>query len=316
MTNLTHASSPEPPQPRQEAERNFRAQTSTAGPSYNVPIAVEQVVQTLSETKLRFLIQSQLCDNPNFVKTIENFFLVKGKDIIRYHEDTESEDCGESEESELEEFPSDVESENSNDKRERKRREKVILAEDEEVIPKNAICENCKEEFELDRNERGCCVWHLGRKVLNDAEDFWADHDPNCHGDPEIFIDDPDLAEGFLWTCCKKAGDADGCKKTKHKNKHNIVRARVPSPSPVRTSRKRKAERAVAMVNCATCHERYDGNNEEESEGCRFHLGYKKVSNKSEYAESFEWSCCGEVGDNPGCEFREHIPINRGKRQQ
>ncbi|KAH6663349.1 hypothetical protein B0J14DRAFT_609262 [Halenospora varia] len=340
IVDLAHSSSPLPPPSRRKAPSKSQKASSARSATRDVPVAVEKVIQTLSESKLRFLVQSQLRDNPIFVNTIENLYLVKGKNIIRYHEDTESEDRGESEESELGEFSDadeDVESEDADAKAERKRREKVILVEDEEVVPKNAICENCKEEFELDGNERGDCVWHPGHKELNDEEDFWADHDPDCHGDPESFIDDSDFAEGFIWTCCDKAGDADGCKETKHKNKQNIVRARVPSPSPVPTPRKRKAERVTAMVRCATCNHMYDGNDDEEIEGCRFHPGYKKVSDKAEHwcdwdelrhgycecfvddpehAEGFEWSCCGEISDKPGCELQEHTPASGGKRRR
>jgi hypothetical protein len=77
-------------------------------------------------------------------------------------------------------------------------------------------------------------------KTVDYESDFWADHDVNCHGPYEAFEDDPDFAEGFIWECCDKPGDDEGCKSTKHKAKVNVVvpaSASVPVPS-----KKRKAE--------------------------------------------------------------------------
>jgi hypothetical protein len=71
-------------------------------------------------------------------------------------------------------------------------------------------------------------------KTVDYESDFWADHDENCHGPYEAFEDDPDYAEGFIWDCCDKPGDNEGCKATKHKAKMNLV-------APAR-SKKRKVE--------------------------------------------------------------------------
>ena len=77
-------------------------------------------------------------------------------------------------------------------------------------------------------------------KIVDYESDFWADHDVDCHGPYESFEDDPDFAEGFIWDCCDKPGDDEGCKSTKHKAKVNLV---VPTPLPVLApSKKRKTE--------------------------------------------------------------------------
>jgi hypothetical protein len=77
-------------------------------------------------------------------------------------------------------------------------------------------------------------------KMVDYESDFWADHDVRCHGPYEAFKDDPNYAEGFMWECCDKSGDDEGCKSTKHKAKVNLV---VPAPPPVLApSKKRKAE--------------------------------------------------------------------------
>lgn len=71
------------------------------------------------------------------------------------------------------------------------------------------------------------------KEVYHDR-DFWADHDVDCHGPYESFEDDPDMAQGFIWPCCNKFGDDEGCQRT-------MRRAAVNVPtSPM--SNKRKAE--------------------------------------------------------------------------
>lgn len=70
---------------------------------------------------------------------------------------------------------------------------------------------------------------------MNDDDDFWADHDPNCHGEPSSFVDDPDYDEGFAWDCCESQGGAPGCLVTKHKANVNQVVDRSPTPSTLLT---------------------------------------------------------------------------------
>lgn len=70
--------------------------------------------------------------------------------------------------------------------------------------------------------------------------DFWADHDVDCHGDYEDFINDADFAEGFQWSCCDQPGDNEGCKSTKHKAGVNVII--IDEVSGTGASNKRKAE--------------------------------------------------------------------------
>ncbi|KAG9228922.1 hypothetical protein BJ875DRAFT_362651, partial [Amylocarpus encephaloides] len=87
----------------------------------------------------------------------------------------------------------------------------------EELTPIYIKCENCEEEFDVRSNERGDCVWHPGDKELADDSSFWDDHDWQCHGDPNDFVDDAAYDEGFIYSCCEKSGGAEGCKVTRHK---------------------------------------------------------------------------------------------------
>jgi hypothetical protein len=93
----------------------------------------------------------------------------------------------------------------------------------------------------------------LDTKDVYFDDDFWADHDEDCHGTYESFEDDEDFAEGFIWQCCEMRGDEGPCKRTRHKAKLNQVvktpRSKIdfllnpPTTStPVGTSTKRKAE--------------------------------------------------------------------------
>ncbi|CZT06738.1 uncharacterized protein RAG0_18075 [Rhynchosporium agropyri] len=68
-------------------------------------------------------------------------------------------------------------------------------------------------------------------------DDVWADHDDDCHGDPNSFDEDPDFADGFRWSCCETPEDNEGCMNTRHKAAVNVVQLTRPS--------KRKAEEEV-----------------------------------------------------------------------
>ena len=64
------------------------------------------------------------------------------------------------------------------------------------------------------------------KEVDYDA-DFWADHDEDCHGPMDSFGDDPDFAEGYVWSCYENNGDDEGCKSTKHKAAVNMLCSRL-----------------------------------------------------------------------------------------
>lgn len=57
-----------------------------------------------------------------------------------------------------------------------------------------------------------------GEKEFCDDDDFWADHDDDCHGDPySDLMDDSTYEDGYKWSCCDRLGGEEGCKQTKHK---------------------------------------------------------------------------------------------------
>ncbi|KAI9769610.1 MAG: hypothetical protein M1839_003612 [Geoglossum umbratile] len=191
-------------------------------PKPAAPDALKKAIMTLGTELLRKELEFLCQEFPAVIHTLEDRLLVQGKDVVRYHMDTDSEDNANSEESESESSP----------------------AGGEEYTARMATCENCDQEFDVTLNERGDCLWHPGIKTVDYDSDFWADHDVNCHGPYDAFEDDDNYAEGFMWDCCDEPGDDEGCKSTKHKTASNIVVPAPPPPVPA-LSKKRKVEEEV-----------------------------------------------------------------------
>jgi hypothetical protein len=218
-------------------------------PTPNATHALKDALAVLDKKSLLDLLLKIVEDNLIVQRTLENKILVRGKDVVRYHVDTDSEDRGSDEE--------ESDAEESDDERPKYKERQPIAIKDHEATGRIAICLNCNSQFNVTENEKGDCLWHtgilislkyfdsmpssiIGEKELYHDDDYWADHDPNCHGDPESFIDDDDFAEGFQWTCCDQPGDNNGCKSTKHKAAVNIII--VDELPEAMTGRKRKAD--------------------------------------------------------------------------
>lgn len=54
-----------------------------------------------------------------------------------------------------------------------------------------------------------------GDKEADYESDIWCDWDERCHGDIEDQGDA--FPEGFIYSCCEKAGDSEGCRVGRHK---------------------------------------------------------------------------------------------------
>lgn len=127
--------------------------------------ALKGAIKTLSTELLRKELEFLCHEYPAIVQTLEDRLLVQGKDVVRYHVDTESEDDADSEiESEESEPESDGSDKSDLDRKSMKR--KWIAVGDEEYTARMATCENCKEEFDVTLNERGDCEWHPGIVLL------------------------------------------------------------------------------------------------------------------------------------------------------
>ncbi|OJD33773.1 uncharacterized protein BKCO1_2700069 [Diplodia corticola] len=70
-------------------------------------------------------------------------------------------------------------------------------------------CKHCHQEFDLAANTEKSCKTHDG--PLEPIEDEWIDHDERCHGPIESEENYESFPEGFLWECCERPADAEGC---------------------------------------------------------------------------------------------------------
>jgi hypothetical protein len=104
------------------------------------PVALKKAIMSLSAELLRNELEFLCQEFPAVIHTLEDRLLVQGKDVVRYHIDTDSEDNANSEGSESESSP----------------------AGGEEYTARMATCENCNQEFDVALNERGDCLWHPG----------------------------------------------------------------------------------------------------------------------------------------------------------
>jgi hypothetical protein len=54
----------------------------------------------------------------------------------------------------------------------------------------------------------------LGIREADYESHIWADHDERCHGRIDDLKDE--FPEGFIWECCEKGGDEEGCEVDMH----------------------------------------------------------------------------------------------------
>lgn len=52
---------------------------------------------------------------------------------------------------------------------------------------------------------------------VDDEDDFWADHDENCHGEIDTEDMRKEYPEGFRWSCRQELGDKEGCHTGPHR---------------------------------------------------------------------------------------------------
>ncbi|KAF2717534.1 hypothetical protein K431DRAFT_288492 [Polychaeton citri CBS 116435] len=89
-------------------------------------------------------------------------------------------------------------------------------------------CKNCHETYDVEENEMGVCRYHPLEQEVDDESDVWADHDPDCHGDPSdpSLMEDPTYADGYIMSCCEKAPYQPGCVISRHKPNTNSQQAK------------------------------------------------------------------------------------------
>ncbi|KUJ12173.1 uncharacterized protein LY89DRAFT_722537 [Mollisia scopiformis] len=311
--------------PKKTSTRRTRAAPKPT-PKPIMSEALKDAIDTLPQEKLRKYVK-QYCESMTDLReALEKEFLVQGKDIVRYHADTDSEDAEDDETSSHTEKGSDSEEDLSRNRK----KLKPIAIRDEEYGPRMAKCQHCNEDFDVTYNDKGDCIWHPGSKEVDYEADIWADHDPRCHGNYSDFKDDAGMAEGFIWDCCDKDGDDEGCKSTKHKAAINIT-----VKEPPKRDQKRKAEETLRktrqMARCQRCHTRFDIY-DNKRKACLHHPGTKEPTdeddfwcdhdegiggaimtlvNEPDYEDGFVWSCCEKAIREDGCKRGNHMIVKK-----
>jgi hypothetical protein len=64
-------------------------------------------------------------------------------------------------------------------------------------------------------NDRKVCKYHPG-EMDRDGEFFSDFFD---YGDRDSDADPSNFPEGYIWECCDKKGDEEGCKKCRHRDR-------------------------------------------------------------------------------------------------
>jgi hypothetical protein len=117
-----------------------------------VPQALLDAFHELDESDLRLELKNICEEYPEVNTFLQGRLLVRGKDVVRYHANVESEDEG---------FPSESENETSEGSEEIIDKGGVVIS-DEDFTARTVKCENCNERFDVTENERGDCLWHSG----------------------------------------------------------------------------------------------------------------------------------------------------------
>ncbi|KAL3420541.1 hypothetical protein PVAG01_06986 [Phlyctema vagabunda] len=156
--------------------------------------ALDRALSTMTAERLRAMLTELYKENDACKSFLMKRLLVQRHEMIPYHADSESEDKEQPSEEE-EEVENEADDDDDNDEvpagtgRKRKASPGPL---DRTLGSRYAICQNCSVEFDVTSNYKGSCNWHPGRKVVNDDDDFWADHDEDCHGIIEDLMDEPD----------------------------------------------------------------------------------------------------------------------------
>jgi hypothetical protein len=114
-----------------------------------VSAALRIAIDTMDHMRLRLWVKHYCETMQPLRENLKKGLLVPGKDVIRYHADSDSEDREEdeeeSEESEKEETPI-----------------RPISLGDEDLTPRYVKCVHCSGEFDVTKNDKGDCLWHPG----------------------------------------------------------------------------------------------------------------------------------------------------------
>jgi hypothetical protein len=153
--------------PAKKAVKNGAPMRADSSPKpVEISRALARAIDTMNPSLLSGYVKNYCRTNKELRSELERHCLVPGKEVVRYHADTDSEEDQDSEnessEEEDDEEPSIGNSDSEEDREPRKKLKPIVVADDE-MVPRNANCLNCREDFDVSCNERGDCRWHKGR---------------------------------------------------------------------------------------------------------------------------------------------------------
>lgn len=129
-------------------------------------MALIKAINSVDANRLRSITTQHCAVNPDLVRELESQWLVHGRDVIRYHADTDSEDDENSdkETSDEELYDSDEynEEEKEDDRKARRNAMRGIKVGNDDATPRYAKCLHCRDTFDVTTNGRGDCCWHPG----------------------------------------------------------------------------------------------------------------------------------------------------------
>jgi hypothetical protein len=150
---------PRPKRQPLKAVKNGSRTKKEAAPKPVVSAALKKAIDTMDHMRLRLWVKHYCETSEPLRKDLEKSLLVPGKEVVRYHADSDSEDDKDSENESTEE----KDDSDGDEDRDSKKRLKPIAVADDEMVPRYASCLNCKiADFDVTANDRGDCIWHPG----------------------------------------------------------------------------------------------------------------------------------------------------------
>jgi hypothetical protein len=119
------------------------------GPAPNAAQALKDALAVLDKKALLEVLLKIVENNPIVEGALEKKMLVRGRDVVRYHVDTDSEDDESGERG-------------SNGENTRSEERRPIAIKDHEATGRTAMCLNCENRFDVTENVKGDCKWHEG----------------------------------------------------------------------------------------------------------------------------------------------------------
>jgi uncharacterized Fe-S radical SAM superfamily protein PflX len=129
---------------------------SGSTPRQLVSKVLKRTISDIDVETLQTLVKHYAKKHQGFTDYLEKELLVRGKDVEKYHVDSDSED---NTNSKVESEEDEDEDEDENDST----GFKLIMVGDDALTARYAKCTNCEEQCDVTMNERGYCKLHCGK---------------------------------------------------------------------------------------------------------------------------------------------------------